>query len=162
MSSVQKLVYRLRTEGEKTVAFFQALSPPQLERVIYTDGAEWRVRDVLAHLTQAEDSLRRLIEGVVQGHSAGTPEDFDLDEYNRRKVQALRALPVAELLREFQVRRERTQAMVAALTAEDLNKQGRHPFLGRATVEEMLKLMYRHEQIHRRDIRRLLNEARHD
>ncbi len=158
MSAIKKLVERLRAEGEKTEAFFRELTPEQLARVIYTDGAEWRVHDVLAHITQAEDSVRRLIEGIVQGRSPGAPEDFDLDGYNRRKVKELSALSREELLREFRTRRERTIAMVAAFSEGDLAKEGRHPFLGWAKVEDMLKLMYRHIQIHQRDIRKLLRE----
>ncbi len=156
MTSVSRLVERLRQEGEKTVAFFRALTPADFERVLYTDGAEWRVREVLAHITQAEDGFRRLIEGIVQGRNRGAPEDFDLDAYNRRKVGELRDLPIEALLQEFQARRERTLQMVAALSEEDLDKEGRHPFLGWARVEDMLKLLYRHIQIHQRDIRKLL------
>jgi len=156
MNSAERLLTRLRSEGEKTIAFFRALTPAQLEQTLYTDGAVWRVHDVLAHITQSEDGFRRLIEGIVQGGNTGAPEDFDLDAYNQRKVQEMRALSRDELLREFRQRRERTIRLVASLGEHDLQKTGRHPFLGWSTVEEMLKLLYRHIQIHQRDIRKRL------
>jgi hypothetical protein len=31
--------------------------------------------------------------------------------------------------------------------------QGRHPFLGRAPLSEIIKIIYRHNQIHLREIR---------
>lgn len=158
MSDVEKLIERLRTEGEKTEAFFRDLTPEQMEVILYTDGATWRVHDVLAHITQAEGGFRRLIEGIVQGKNAGAPEDFDLDAYNRRKVQELNGLSRDDLLREFHQRRERTIRLVASLSEHDLQKEGRHPFLGWSTVEDMLKLLYRHIQIHQRDIRKRLKE----
>jgi hypothetical protein len=42
---------------------------------------------------------------------------------------------------------------------DDLAKQGRHPFLGTASLSDMIKLMYMHNQIHIRDIRRMLADS---
>lgn len=47
-------------------------------------------------------------------------------------------------------------ALVASFTEEDLQKQGRHPFLGLTTLAEMVKMVYRHNQIHLRDLRKSL------
>jgi hypothetical protein len=38
----------------------------------------------------------------------------------------------------------------------DLANTGRHPFLGWVAVEDIIKMLYRHDQIHLRDLRRLL------
>ena len=48
--------------------------------------------------------------------------------------------------------------VVAHMTPEDLPKVGRHPFLGAAPLEDIIKLLYRHNQIHQRDVRRLLSQ----
>ena len=61
-----------------------------------------------------------------------------------------------ELLAEFKQLRAFTVEMVSGFQAGDLEKQGRHPFLGVTTVEEMLKLMYLHLQLHTRDVKRAL------
>jgi hypothetical protein len=45
------------------------------------------------------------------------------------------------------------------LSADDLVKTGRHPWLGIAPLEDMIQLLYRHNQIHQRDIRKLLAEG---
>lgn len=152
------LVERFRTEAEKTLAFFRQLPPIVWERTLYTDGATWNVRDVLAHIVVAEEGVRRLIEGIVRGENTGAPPDFDLDAYNQRKVAQLADWPVDRLLEEFARRREQTIAFVAGLSEEDLRKEGRHPFLGWATVLDMLKLMTTHVRLHLRDIRRLVGE----
>jgi len=49
--------------------------------------------------------------------------------------------------------REKMATWVESLDEADLAKEGRHPFLGETTVEEMIKLVYRHNQIHYRDMR---------
>jgi hypothetical protein len=152
------LAGRLLNEGEKTAAFFRSLSSEQLEQQIYTDGSCWQVRQILAHFVAAEASMTRLVENILAG-GAGTPEDFNLDAYNERKVSALREVPVEDLLREFAERRAATANMAARLSPEDLARTGRHPFLGIVPVQEILKMFYLHNQIHLREIRKTFSQA---
>ncbi|NUM45456.1 MAG: DinB family protein [Anaerolineales bacterium] len=152
-----QLAERLQSEGVKTVEFFQTLSPDQWHAQIYTDGEHWTIHQILTHLTQAEDSVSRLVANVVGG-GGGSPEGFDLDAYNHKKVKELEAQSPDALIAEFESRRTRTVSFVGKLKEEDLQKVGRHAFLGVTTVEEMLKTMHLHTQLHRRDIRKLLNK----
>jgi len=146
---------RLLKEGEKTLEFFQRLTPEQWGQSVYTDGAEWLVCDILAHFVAAEDGIRRLIEDILAG-GGGSPPDFNLDAYNQRKVSALRGVSEQELLRRFAELRRKSAELVASLTQDDLARTGRHPWLGVAPLEEIIKLLYRHNQIHQRDIRRAI------
>jgi hypothetical protein len=92
------------------------------------------------------------------GGGAGVGEDFDINSYNERKVDALQGTPVGPLLDQFRLARQASAALVSGLAASDLNKTGRHPFLGVAPVGEIVMLIYRHNQIHQRDIRKTLAE----
>lgn len=149
------LVERLHTEGEKTVAFFRALEPIDWGKQVYSEGAQWTVQQVLAHLVSAEASVTRLIQHIVDG-GPGVPEDFDLNAYNERKVAELEGLGPADLLERFTALREQTAEMVTRLSQADLERIGRHPFLGMARVADIVKLMYRHNQIHQRELRKAL------
>jgi hypothetical protein len=149
------LAERMTSEGARTAAFFRALLPEQWAVTLYTDGDTWSVKDVLAHFVAAERGIARLVEVIVAGE-AGTPQDFDLDAYNRKKVASLHDAPVEDLLEQFEKLRAASASLVAALQPEDLARLGRHPWLGIAPVEDIVKLMYRHNQIHQRDIRRAL------
>ena len=60
------------------------------------------------------------------------------------------------ILQRFMERRGETIHMIQELSDVDLAIEGRHPWLGVVPVEEMIKLMYRHNQIHQRDIRKTL------
>lgn len=156
MAATQELlVNRLREVGEKSVQFFQDLKPEQFETKIYTDGSQWSVRQILAHFALAEDSLCRLVENIVNG-GAGTPEGFNLDAYNEYKVSSVEKSTVNELLDLFDKNRQSTIELVSELNSNDLEKMGRHPFLGYAAVGDIVKLIYRHNQIHLREIRRAL------
>lgn len=149
------LVNRLREVGEKSVQFFQELNPEQFETKIYADGSQWSVRQVLAHFALAENSLYRLVGNIVNG-GTGTPEDFDLNAYNERKVSSVEKSTVDDLLDLFKENRQSTIEFVSGLSSSDLEKVGRHPFLGNAAVADIIKLIYRHNQIHIREIRRAI------
>jgi DinB superfamily len=147
------LAGRLRSEGLKTLEFFRGLEPAEWDQEVYTEGACWKVRQVFAHQVASEISLRRLFENILAG-GPGSPEDFRLNEYNERRVEKLEGMDIETLYQQFAEQRESNAVFVAGLTAADLQRTGRHPFLGVATLEEMIKLLYRHNQIHMREIRK--------
>ena len=149
------LVERLSTEGQKSLSFFQNLSPDQLETTVYTEGSSWTVQQVLAHFVSSEKGFYRLVENIQTGGS-GTAEDFDIDVYNERKVADLRDISTSELMDQFSEARQRTVELVSEMDQSDLEKQGRHPFLGMATLADIIKLIYRHNQIHIREVRKVI------
>ncbi len=157
--AVQRLVERLREECQKTEAFFSALSPEELDYCLYSEGSQWTVRQVMAHFLSAESGHLQVIENIWQG-GPGAPPGFDIEAYNEREVAALGALSADELLRLFVEKRQALIDLVSKMTPEDLRKSGRNPFLGEALLEDIIKLVYRHNQIHQRDVRRVLAETK--
>jgi len=154
-SAVQTLAEKIAAEGEKTHQFFAALPEDVWAQQCYTDGAEWSVHEVLAHIVDTEDSLRLFFEYIV-AEGSGVGEDFDIDRYNAGAVKKLREAGTAELMDMFRQRRERVVSFVRGLAEADLQREGRHPFLGHATLEEMLRLYYLHVNLHIRDIRKIM------
>ena len=152
--SPEQLSRRMLEEGKKTLAFFCNLPESQRDLTVYSDGSQWNIQQVLAHFVDAEHSFTSLIENVLQGGS-GAPEDFNINTYNERHVARMQDISFDELVRQFQQFRERNVEIVSRVSLEDLERQGRHPFLGTASLSDMIKLIYRHNQIHLRDIRRL-------
>lgn len=149
------LAGRLREEGSKVREFFLGLPPQMWDMQVYSDGTQWTVRQVLAHIASAENSMGRLVKNILAG-GAGSPADFDIDTYNERKVLEQKNQPVAELIRLFAESREANSLLTANLTPADLARVGRHPFLGIVPLSEIIKMIYRHDQIHLRDLRKLL------
>jgi hypothetical protein len=146
---------KLLREGEKVLAFFEDLDHERLERTVYTEGAVWRVREVLAHFVSTERAFTSLIENVISGGS-GAPEGFDIDAYNQRKVAALKDKPAQDLLADFRELRLSTVDSVSKLDGEQLQRLARHPFLGVVPLVDIIKLVYRHNQIHMRDVRKVI------
>jgi hypothetical protein len=86
-------------------------------------------------------------------------DDFDIDRYNASQQKKTLELSPAELLEQFKAVRGRMTELVSSLSESDLARQGRHPFLGQTTLAEMIKMVYRHNQIHYRDLRKVLGES---
>jgi len=143
---------RLRAEGEKVTAYYAALTGDQWGQVVYTEGAEWNVRDVLAHFISVEKSILKLFENIRSG-GGGASEDFSVDRFNAEQVSKLAEISPFDLLAQYQEARAGMIAWVSGLSESDLQKTGRHPFLGVTTLGEMIKMVYRHNQIHLRDMR---------
>ena len=143
---------KLSYEGEKTLTFFSNLRSEQLERIVYSEGDSWSVRQILAHFVSAEIAFLELITDVIAG-GKGAPEGFDIDTFNHSEVTALQGLHASDLIDQFHQIRHQTVRIVAKIKPEQLNQTARHPFLGVAPLADIIRLIYRHNQIHLRDIR---------
>jgi hypothetical protein len=151
------LAERLKAEGAKTILFFKSLSADQWEQNVYTEGSVWKVRDVLAHYMTAEKGFLRLFDEILKG-GPGVKKDFDIDRFNARQQEKVKDISNGLLIEQFVGVRSEMVAFVSGLSVSELQKKGRHPFLEETTLAEMIKMVYRHNQIHYRDIRKLITE----
>lgn len=145
----------LAAAAEDTVTFYESLTPEQLQCVVYTDEVHWTVRQVLAHLATIEQSMHALFRNILAG-GPGSPEDFDVMRFNRSQPQKLDHLAMPDLLGRFKAVRRETIAIAAAMAEEDLDREGRHVFLGHDRLERFLRWAYEHARLHEEDARRAL------
>jgi uncharacterized damage-inducible protein DinB len=157
MSEVSFLADKLRREGDKVVKFFEGLRDEQWLIEIYTDDTVWTIRNILAHLMTSERAFIKLFENICQGGN-GVSDDFVIDRYNARQQEKTKELGSRELLQRFKSVREDMVVWVSDIVDSDLEKTGHHPFLGQTTLREMIKMVYLHNQIHCRDIKKVLNQ----
>jgi len=155
MSEITELAEKLKSEGEKFVAIFAGLSDEQWQTEVYTEGATWTIRNVLSHFVTSERGLVKLFEQIRQG-GAGSSEDFSIDRYNASMQARMQDLSPQELLEQYKSGRAESIAWTSSLSEADLEKQGRHPFLGMTTIREMIKMLYLHNQLHYRDMKKVM------
>lgn len=153
--TAEKLADRLALEAQKCLEYFHTLAPQSWSVKIYTDGPQWNTRQLLAHFVSAEAANAWLLADILAG-STGAPLEFDIDAFNFVDVDKISPLQVNELLQRFIDLRQSTVAIVRQMNENDLNKIGHHPFLGQTKVEDIIKLIYLHDQIHIRDIKKVL------
>lgn len=151
----EHLAGRLANDGQRSIEFFTGLSPFDWEVLVYTDKQNWTVSQILAHFVSAESGNLKLIQDILAG-GEGVSSNFDIDRFNDRALASYPTIDPARLLEDFVSQRKITVSFVQDFQPGDLLLVGRHPFLGLAPVGEIIKLIYRHNQIHIRDIRKVL------
>jgi|ERR1700690_3125948 hypothetical protein len=155
MSETSELAQKLKSEGERFAAFFGGLADDQWKKEVYTEGSVWTIRNILSHLMTSERAFVKLFESIRQG-GQGVPEDFVIDRYNASQQAKTKDLTPQELLKQYKAIRSQMIEWVSGISAADLDKTGRHPYLGPTTLREMIKMIYIHNQTHYRDLRRVL------
>lgn len=155
MSELTDLADKLTSEGERFVTFFSALTDAQWQTDVYTEGATWSVRNVLSHFVTSERGLVKLFEQIRLG-GAGAADDFSIDRYNASQQEKTKELTPPELLEQYKAVRADSVKWVLSLQEADLEIVGRHPFLQQTTIREMIKMLYLHNQIHYRDLKKAL------
>ncbi len=155
MSETTELAEKLKIEGERVAAFFSELSDDQWQNEVYTEGTTWSIRNVLAHFVTSERGLVKLFERI-RATGEGSAEDFSIDRYNAAQQEKTKDLAPLELLEQYKKIRAESVQWVAGLKDEELEIKGRHPFLGETVIREMVKMLYIHNQIHYRDVKRAL------
>ncbi|MEN9564074.1 MAG: hypothetical protein RIR73_2318 [Chloroflexota bacterium] len=155
MSEITELAEKLETEGERMAAFFAELTNEQWESEVYTEGTTWSIRNVLAHYVTSERGLVRLFERI-RTTGEGAADDFSIDRYNASQQEKTKDLAPADLLEQYKQVRSESINWVNGLRDEELDIKGRHPFLGETIIREMIKMLYLHNQLHYRDVKRAL------
>lgn len=156
MPGRQELILkRLQEEGQKVAAYFRRLRDEDYTQQVYTTGPEWRVHDLLAHFVSVERTFVYYGRDVLRG-GPGAPDDLVIDEFNATQVAGLKDAAPADLIRQFEAARSEIMDMVRGMRDADFDRIGRHPWFGRVPLEHMLKLIYRHNMLHERDVRKAL------
>ncbi len=158
MSEISELSSKLASEGGKLVSFFTTLTEDHWNAEIYTEGTIWTTRNVLSHFVSAERAfLLSLFPNVVAG-GPGASEEFSIDRFNARQQEKAREFSPSELLEQYKMIRSQMIDWVNQLSEDDLEKSGRHPFIGWTTLREMIKMVYVHNLIHYRDMKRVIRD----
>ena len=153
----EDIIQRLEQSAEASKRFFTGLDDSQLALTVYSDGLQWTVAQVLAHLVIIEQSMQRLFESILAG-GPGSPRDFDIERYNRSQTGKLDGLSRDELLARLAQVRAGTVAMVEKMSEADLDREGWHAFHGHGRLERFIRWAYEHAALHEADIRAVLPE----
>jgi uncharacterized damage-inducible protein DinB len=122
------------------------------------DG-RWSVRLTLAHVGSAQWSHLEVAGRLVGGKATDIP-GFDLDAWNEAAVVKRADWSVSQVLADLDAAHQETLAFLRRLDAEKLSTTGSHPALGEVTVGQVLRIIPIHDNMHRRDVLRLLAEMR--
>ncbi|MGD9367970.1 MAG: DinB family protein [Desulfobacteraceae bacterium] len=158
MDRRKDVIDKLTSGLDDTVAFFESMTPDQLDREIYHEGAGWTARQVLAHLVTIERSMHWLFKNILSG-GEGSPRDFDVDRFNQSQTAKLDGIPMGEMIERLREIRRGTVDLVASMTQEDLDREGYHVFHGHGRLERFIRWAYEHAAMHAADVQNILQKA---
>lgn len=131
------------------------LSPADWQTQIYSEGAQWTVADIIAHLIDSERGMSIHIHRIRQGQPT-IPAEFDLEAWNRQLETRYPERKPGELQLALAETRTRTLNEMSQLEPEDWAKTGRHPARGEISINQYYETIYLHELMHSKDIRQAL------
>lgn len=157
MSEAKKveLFQKLAGSRQALVSVLDDVNEEDWQTVVYSEEAEWTIRDLFGHLVDAERGMTRLIEIIKEG-GEGVPADFDQSRWNARAVQKSASKTPKELTDEMALNRAHLLEVLNTLTDSDWEKTGRHASLRILSIEEILNLIADHECRHMEDMSRAL------
>ena len=132
---------------EEVLAVVGQLHPEDWDKVVQSDEGGWTVKQLMLHLSTAEPGQIRTGQAIVAGQPT-VPDDFDLDRYNKRQIEKNQTKLPPEILFSLAESRQKLLAFLEQVSAEDLDKRGKH---GRGDVISVEQLFYRigeHEAEH--------------
>jgi len=151
------IIAELEKNLEDALVFFRSLSPDALGTQVYQDGAQWTVQQVLAHFITIERSMQWLFKDLLAG-GPGSPEDFDVERFNRTQPKKLDGRSIDELIAQFKSVRNDTISIVRSMSDADFDREGRHAFHGHGKLERFIHWAYEHVALHLEDLRRRLQQ----
>jgi hypothetical protein len=143
----------------KSWAILTSFTPEQWEKPTPSDeGAQWKARDVLAHLAVSEPGQLAVINRCLKGEVT-VPDDFDLTRYNRRSVQKQADKSVADFLKEIETAHAQVLATLDTVSETDLDKTGRHARGDTITVEEFFTRITDHRRQHAEELQKAVGRT---
>jgi tRNA nucleotidyltransferase/poly(A) polymerase len=90
---------RIRNGRQKLNEAISGLSEDQIANDLVTP--DWALRDLLAHLAAWQGEALRWVEQAAYGEEIVPLINQSVDEWNARRVEERRRLPVVEVMQEF-------------------------------------------------------------
>ena len=143
------LLKALREAGSALLSELYGLDENEL-RWRPTEG-EWSLKEIAAHLRDAEELALAQINAFASGSSPLPAWDVDLLPQERDYQQE----EIALLLASFRGMRRETTYLLWGLTGEDWRRAAEHPYGGPITLEEVAREMARHDLEHLWQVRQL-------
>ena len=152
---IETIIGRLNQTRERLNAALDRVPQALWEQVIYHDGAQWTLRQLLIHLSVVDQGQANVIKGVAEGKNL-IPEDYDINRYNSSSVGKRQAVTVEEARASLAQSRADLIAWLNQIDDSVLDKEGRHAILQIMSVDKMLDVLAGHEEGHTRDIEEMV------
>jgi hypothetical protein len=117
---------------------------------------EWCMKEIAAHVRDAELMYQRQIEAIVRRRSGLLPyEAIDVLPAER----PYREMPLRDFLWEYEAAREETVWLLHTLDEDDWSREAEHPYRGRVSLHDIARELHEHDLDHLFQTRRLRDQV---
>lgn len=152
---IQKHLDRLQQAREHLNSVLDRVPEGLWEQQIYSDGAQWTLRQLLIHLALADHGQNNVLMGIAEGKNL-IPEDYDLNRYNSGSVNKKKDMTIEEARTGLAQSRARLVEWLNQTDEAVLDNQGRHASLHILSIAQILDVMANHEEGHTTDIEAMI------
>lgn len=118
---------------------------------------EWSLKEIAAHLRDAEELALAQLNAFVSGSSSPLPA-WDVDLFPQERDY--QSEEIAGLLASFGRLRRETTYLLWGLTEADWGRAAEHPYRGSVTLQEVARELAQHDLEHLWQVRRLKERLR--
>lgn len=151
MTSVDSLIEELVQARQ---AMRKLLSDLEVARAtsqeLYPD---WTIKELLSHIAGWDDACIATLEAVRRSASPSTPAACGIDLYNVSTVAARAALPLEEVIQEWEQTRKTFLQAIRDLPAEKLDAPFVFAWGPTGTLTQLVRIFAEHEKEHVEEIR---------
>ena len=155
---IEKLIDSLQQSRNYLNSVLDRVPEGLWEQVIYHDGANWTVRQLLIHLMVVDLGQANVVKGVAEGKNL-IPEDYDLNRYNSSSVGKRQEMTVEQARESLAQSHASFIEWLNSIDDSVLDKEGRHAILQTMSVERMVNVMAQHESGHAQDIEAMIAQS---
>jgi uncharacterized damage-inducible protein DinB len=156
----QELEHKLVLEREKLLAVLKTFSDAEMLQPV-EEG--WSVKDIVAHIAASEQLnvhfARLMLEQdrpvQLRAVAFDYPDyegEFDLDRFNAYMRNKQSVLSLEQVRESLAATRRATMAWLETLTAEQLERTGKHAVWGEQSVRSMCKILVLHDKMHAQEL----------
>lgn len=145
----------LTAARQTLLALLEPLPAADWERPVQTEDGGWTVKQVVLHIATSESGQLGTGKAIAAGQPT-VPDDFDLNRYNVRQVQKNQDKSPAEILSGMAEARQKLLAFLDTVSADDLDKRGKHARGDVISLEQLFARIADHEAEHTATIQQAL------
>lgn len=147
-------IEKLNAARARLEAVLDAVPENLWEQQIYSEGAQWTVRQLLIHLMISDAGQNRVMMSIAEGKDL-IPPDYDLERFNKRSVEKQAEITPAQARAALKESRQTLLDWLNTLTDATLEMQGRHASMQIMSISQILDVVANHEVGHANDIEHL-------
>lgn len=148
---ISSLLHQLETMESNVEV---ALSRPDLDWHLHPAAGEWSLTEVMCHLRDVEREVHQHRFHMLIEENNAFILGVSSDEW--AKSRDYRSQDGPKATEQYLIARQETLALLRSLAESYWQREGRHAFFGQTSMQELVHLAVRHDELHWEQLKELL------